>query len=239
MTEIDFSSIEALTFDCYGTLIDWERGILNALQPVFAPHAIEAEEDELLECYAKHEAALEAGEYLAYREILGRSLRGVCADFGCTPSEQDIVEFSESVGVWPAFPDSATALRRLAQRFKLGVITNCDDDLFARSNKRLGVSFDWIVSAQTARSYKPSLNNFEVAFGTIEVPRERILHVAQSLYHDHVPAKQLGLSTVWINRRHDKPGFGATPDAKATPDLTVPDMSTFAELAVAPDGVRA
>ncbi len=196
MSEIDFSSFDALTFDCYGTLIDWERGILNALQPVLAPHAIEGEEDELLERYAKHEAALETGEYLPYREILARSLAGLCADFGVIPSEQDVAEFSESVGVWPAFPDSAAALRRLAKRFKLGVITNCDDDLFARSNKRLGVSFDWIVSAQTARSYKPSLNNFEVAFDTIEVSRERILHVAQSLYHDHVPAKQLGLNTV-------------------------------------------
>jgi 2-haloacid dehalogenase len=238
MSEIDFSSFDALTFDCYGTLIDWERGILNALQPVVAPQAIEAEEDELLERYATHEAALEAGEYLAYREILARSLRGLCADFGFTPSEQDVAEFSESVGVWPAFPDSATALQRLAERFKLGVITNCDDDLFARSNKRLGVSFDWIVSAQTARSYKPSLNNFEVAFDAIDVSRERVLHVAQSLYHDHVPAKQLGLSTVWINRRHAKSGFGATPEAKATPDMTVPDMRTFAELADAPDGVR-
>jgi 2-haloacid dehalogenase len=230
MSEIDFSGFDALTFDCYGTLIDWERGILNALQPVLAPQAIEAEEDELLERYAKHEAALEVGEYVSYREILARSLRGLCADFGFTPSEQEVAEFSESVGVWPAFPDSAAALRRLAERFKLGVITNCDDDLFARSNKRLGVGFDWIVSAQTARSYKPSLNNFEVAFDTIEVSRERILHVAQSLYHDHVPAKQLGLSTVWVNRRHDRSGFGATPEAKATPDMTVPDMRTLAEL---------
>ena len=239
MSEIDFSSIDALTFDCYGTLIDWERGILNALQPVLAPQAIEAGEQELLERYARHEAGLEAGEYLPYREVLARSLRGLCADLGFTPADEDVAEFSESVGIWPAFPDSAGALRRLAERFRLGVITNCDDDLFARSNRRLGVSFDWIVSAQTARSYKPSLNNFEVAFTTIELPRERILHVAQSLYHDHVPAKQFGLSTVWINRRHDRSGFGATPEAHATPDLTVPDMRTFADLAVPHDGLRA
>jgi 2-haloacid dehalogenase len=232
MSEIDFSSFDALTFDCYGTLIDWERGILNALQPVLAPQAIEAGEEELLARYARHEAGLEAGEYLPYREILARSLRGLCADLGFSPTDEDVAEFSESVGVWPAFPDSAGALRRLAERFKLGVITNCDDDLFARSNRRLGVSFDWIVSAQTARSYKPSLNNFEVAFTTIEVPRERILHVAQSLYHDHVPAQQFGLSAAWINRRHDRSGFGATPKAHATPDLTVPDMRTFADLAV-------
>ena len=233
MSKIDYGSFDALTFDCYGTLIDWERGILNALQPVLSPRGIDEGEDEVLERYAGHEAALEAGAYLPYREILARSLRGLCADFGFTPSAEDVAEFSDSVGVWPAFPDSAAALRGLAERFKLGVITNCDDNLFARSNKRLGVTFDWIVSAQRAGSYKPSLNNFEIAFATIDVARERILHVAQSLYHDHVPAKKLGMSTVWINRRHDKPGFGATPEAVATPDATFPDMRAFAEEAVA------
>jgi 2-haloacid dehalogenase len=181
MSEIDFSRVDALTFDCYGTLIDWERGILNSLRPVLAPEGIEAGEDALLERYAKHEAALEAGTYLSYRDILARSPRALCRDFGFPPSDVDVAEFSNSVGAWPAFPDSASALRRLAGRFKLAVITNGDDDLFVRSNRRLGVSFDWIVSAQTAGSYKPSPNNFAVAFDTIDVPRERILHVAQSL----------------------------------------------------------
>ena len=108
---------------------------------------------------------------------------------------------------WPAFPDSAEALARLKERFRLGVITNCDTDLFAASNERLGVAFDWVVTAELARSYKPSLRNFELAFETIPVPRERILHVAQSLFHDHVPAKALGLTTVWIDRRHDRRGL--------------------------------
>jgi 2-haloacid dehalogenase len=113
------------------------------------------------------------------------------------------------------------------------VITNCDDDLFAASNRRLGVAFDWIVTAEQAGSYKPDPHNFELAFERIGLPRERILHVAQSLYHDHVPARRLGLATAWIDRRHDRPGFGATPPAEAAPDLTVPDMATFAELATA------
>ncbi len=120
-------------------------------------------------------------------------------------------------------PDSAMVLRRLAARFQLAVITNCDDDLFARSNRRLGVAFDWIITAQQAGSYKPSPRNFELAFETIREPRPRILHVAQSLYHDHVPAKRLGMTTVWINRRADRKGSGATPPASATPDLTVPE----------------
>ena len=232
MSAIDFSRFDALTFDCYGTLIDWEQGILNALQPALAPHRIEATADELLELYASHEAALEAGAYLRYRDVLTGSLRGLCGDLGFEPTDGDAREFSQSVGNWPAFHDTAPALHRLGGRFKLGVITNCDDDLFARSNERLGVTFDWIVTAEQAQCYKPSLVPFELAFATIGVPRDRILHVAQSLYHDHVPAQQLGLTTVWVDRRQDRPGFGATPAASATPDLTVPDMQTLAAVAL-------
>ena len=232
MAEIDLTHFDALTFDCYGTLIDWEQGILNALQPVLAPHGIDASEDALLERYAGHEAALEAGDYLPYRDVLAGSLRGLCEGYDFSPSVADADGFSQAVGAWPAFHDTAVALRRLSERFRLGVITNCDRDLFALSNRRLGVTFDWIVTAEDARSYKPCLTPFEVAFATIDVPRDRVLHVAQSLYHDHVPAKQLGLTTVWVDRRHDRPGFGATPEASATPDLTVPDMRTLADVAL-------
>ena len=118
-------------------------------------------------------------------------------------------------------------------RYRLGVLTNCDDDLFAASERRLGITFEWVVTAQQCGSYKPSERNFERLFARVDVPRDRILHVAQSLYHDHVPARRLGMSTVWIDRRHDRPGTGATPPADATPDATFPDMATFAAAAVA------
>ena len=228
---IDFAAFDVLTFDCYGTLIDWETGIEASLRAVLEPRDIAVDPDRLLELYAGHEAAAEAGPYLRYREVLQRGLIGVAADLGFTPTAQEIERFSGSVGDWPAFADSAAALARLKSRFRLGVITNCDDDLFAASNRRLGVTFDWIVTAQQVGSYKPNVGNFEVAFERIDVPRERILHVAQSLFHDHVPAKALGMTTVWVDRRHDRAGFGATPPASATPDLTVPDMTTLAELA--------
>ena len=231
MQELDLGAFDALTFDCYGTLIDWEAGIAAGLRPVAQAHGAGASDDELLEAYARHEAALEGGEYLTYREILARSLRGVGEDLGFAPSDAEEAAFADSVGDWPAFPDSAEALARLKRRFKLGVITNCDDDLFARSNQRLGVEFDWIVTAQQARAYKPSPRPFELAFSVIEVPRERILHVAQSLYHDHVTAKALGMTTVWIDRRRGRPGSGATPPADATPDLTLPDLRSLADLA--------
>jgi 2-haloacid dehalogenase len=232
MAPIDFSRFDAITFDCYGTLIDWEQGILNALQPVLAPQGVDASEDELLERYARHEAELEAGDYLPYRDVLARSLRALCEELGFSASYEDARGFAEAIGDWPAFHDTAPALRRLHERFKLGVITNCDRDLFALSNRRLGVAFDWVVTAEAARAYKPSLAPFELAFATIDVPRERILHTAQSLFHDHVPAKELDLSTVWVDRRHDRDGFGATPPASAAPDVTVPDMKTLADVAL-------
>jgi len=229
---LDFDRFDAITFDCYGTLIDWEAGILNALQPVLAPRGVETAPDELLERYARHEAGLEAGGYLPYREILARALRGLCDELGVAPSEAEGDAFAQAIADWPAFPDTAAALRRLHTRFRLGVITNCDRDLFALSNRRLGNTFDWVVTAEDARAYKPGLRPFELAFETIDVPRERILHAAQSLFHDHVPAGQLGLASVWVDRRHDREGFGATPPASASPNLVVPDMATLARLAV-------
>jgi len=230
---IDFADVDALTFDCYGTLIDWEAGIARALGVMLASGGVTADRDELLERFAGHEAPLEAGPYRRYREVLAEAGRRIGRDYGVEPSDEALEAFGASVGDWPAFPDSAAALARLAERFRLGVITNCDDDLFALSNRRLGVAFDWIITAEQARSYKPDPRNFALAFARIDVPRERIVHVAQSLYHDHVPAKALGLTTIWIDRRRDRPGFGATPPAEATPDLVLPDMASLAAAALA------
>jgi 2-haloacid dehalogenase len=232
MAGLDFARFDALTFDCYGTLIDWEAGILAGLRRVLDPHGVAATDDELLETYARAEAELEAGSYRPYREVLGEGLRRVARANGLEATRDEVTAFGGSVGEWPAFPDSAAALGRLAARFRLGVITNCDDDLFAESNRRLDVAFDWVVTAQQVGSYKPDPRNFEIALERIDVPRERVLHVAQSLFHDHVPARKLGIATAWIDRRRGRGGFGATPPAEATPDLAVADMATFAERAL-------
>jgi 2-haloacid dehalogenase len=229
---LDFGRFEALTFDCYGTLIDWETGIARALRAALGA-GVPSSDDDLLELYGRHESELEAGPYLRYREILSRACVGVGRAYGIEATDAAAQRFGASVADWPAFPDSADALARLATRFRLGVLTNCDDDLFALSEKRLGVRFDWVVTAQQVRSYKPNPQHFLVAFERMDVPRDRILHVAQSLFHDHVPARRLGLATAWIDRRHDRPGSGATPPATATPDLTAADMATFADLALA------
>ena len=170
MTASDFGRFEALTFDCYGTLIDWETGLTNAFKPIFRGRGVEAPADAVLERFAVHEAAAEAGPYRRYRDVLALALRGVTAEYGVEPTADEIEAFSGSVGEWPAFPDTAAALARLKERFKLGVITNCDDDLFAASLPRLGVAFDWVVTAQQVGAYKPSTRNFELAFERIGPP---------------------------------------------------------------------
>jgi 2-haloacid dehalogenase len=232
MAALDFDGFDVLTFDCYGTLIDWERGILAALRAPLAAHGIAAADEDVLGAFARHEAEVEAGPYRPYREVLGAVLEAMLGHFGAEPSAEERAAFGGSVADWPAFADSPTALAKLHERFKLAVITNCDDDLFAASEAKLGLTFDWVVTAQQAKRYKPNPRGFELMFERVGLPPARILHVAQSLYHDHVPAKRLGLSTVWVDRRAGRPGFGATPPAEASPDLTVPDMATLASVAV-------
>jgi 2-haloacid dehalogenase len=232
MTDLDFDRFDVLTFDCYGTLIDWEAGLLAALRAPLGSRGIEAPDDALLEAFGRHESELEAGAYKPYREILAGVLDAMLAHHGAEATKEERAAFGGSVADWPPFPDSVAALARLHERFKLGVITNCDDDLFAASEAKLGVTFDWVVTAQQAKRYKPNPRGFELMFERVGLPPSRILHVAQSLFHDHVPAQRLGLSTVWVDRRAGRQGSGATPPAEASPDLTVPDMATLASLAV-------
>jgi 2-haloacid dehalogenase len=227
---LDFSQKEVLSFDCYGTLIDWETGLSEVLRPILERHGIKLETEQMLEEFGRYEAQLEAGPYQTYRQILAGVLQNFGQHYQFQPTEQELEQFSNSVGDWPAFADSPSALAALKQRFRLAIISNVDDDLFARSNQKLGVEFDWIITAQQVQSYKPSKHNFEVAFARIGLPTSRWVHVAQSLFHDHLPAKELGLETVWVNRRQGKAGGGATPPAQAAPDLEVPDLATLARL---------
>ena len=170
-TEMDFADFDALTFDCYGTLIDWETGISNALRPI----AGDQRPRTLLEALRSARGGARGRAVSAVRRGAAR----VCASGWGRRRPSRRRAFGQSVRDWPAFPDSPEALARLKTRFKLGVITNCDDDLFAASNEKLGVEFDWVITAEQARGYKPRTENFEFAFERIDVPRERILHVAQ------------------------------------------------------------
>ena len=233
MADLDYGAFDALTFDCYGTLIDWEAGILAALRSIPALATLDGE--TLLDEYANAEAALEAGPYRRYREIAGEAMAAVAQAHDGEPTADDVARLGRSVVDWPPFGDSHDALVKLKTRFRLGVLTNCDDDLFAASNRRLGITFDWIVTAQQVGSYKPDERNFAALverLGADGVPKPRILHVAQSLFHDQAPAQRLGFRSVWIDRRHDRPGSGATPPADAPPDATYPSMAAFAAAAV-------
>lgn len=220
---------EVLTFDCYGTLIDWETGIIQAFRPIFEAQGLSIHEDDILERYGKEEARAEAGSYQPYTQILATAMQGVCAQFKIPPTSDVVDQFVNSIANWPAFSDTPEALKALQQRFKLVVVSNIDDELFALSQVKLGVTFNDVITAQQVKSYKPALAHFQVALQRINLPLDRILHVAQSLFHDHVPAKQMGLQTVWVNRRTGKSGSGATPAAQAMPDLEVPDLKTLVD----------
>jgi len=227
---IDWASIDVLSFDCYGTLIDWEAGILTSLRRLLGGAV--APDNALLEAYARHEARLEAGPWRPYRQVLTESLVATLGERGVAVPSAARTALGGSVADWPAFSDSVAALARLRTRFGLAVITNCDNDLFDSSDARLGRPFTWRITAQQVGSYKPARRNFEFALGRIGLPPDKIVHVAQSLYHDHAPAQAMGLRTVWVNRRHGQAGFGATPPAAARPHVTVPDMASLAELLV-------
>ncbi|MDA0329529.1 MAG: haloacid dehalogenase type II [Gemmatimonadetes bacterium] len=227
---IDFHRFEALTFDCYGTLIDWERGIQDALSVLLEGATEVPSRQKLLELFGRYESEAEHGSFKSYRQVLTAVALRMGAACGLDPDRGRADGFAASVGVWPPFPDTVDALRALSERYRLAIVSNVDDDLFAKSADMLGVSFSEIVTAQQVESYKPAPAHFLEALRRLDLPVERVLHVAQSLYHDIAPAKQLGLTCVWVNRRAGRAGGGATPPAVVTPDLEVPDLASLARL---------
>lgn len=225
---LDFSRFEILTFDCYGTLINWEGGILRCLRRIVAEHGQEIDDATILRLYGDFEASAEQGEYWSYREVLNSIVRQFGKQFGFAPSEEQVRSLAESLKEWKPWPDTVEALRSLESRFRLAIISNVDDDLFAATRPQLKVEFSQIVTAQQAQAYKPSLKIFELALRRIDVPAHRILHVGQSLYHDVIPAQSLGLATVWVNRPSARKGVGAVKAAEAQPDLQVISVEELA-----------
>src|SRR4029077_1839681 len=202
----------AMSFDCYGTLIDWETGIANALRPWAIRNGVDLDDQALIAAHGRYETHVqdEMPDAL-YPLILGETMRRVGVELGAPVTEADVEAYGNSVKDWPAFPDTAAALQRLATKFKLIIVSNIDRASFAASNPRLGVRFDAIVTAEDVGSYKPQRGHFDQLFRELDrlgVARERLVHVAESLFHDHQPAAALGLPSVWIHRRHDKGGSG-------------------------------
>lgn len=234
----EFAAFKALSFDCYGTLIDWETGITDALRPWAQRHDLTASRDDLLGAFSANETAVQTEHPTArYPDVLAEVLRRIGAQLGTDVSDVEAAAFGASVGDWPAFPDSPDALRRLQSRFALIILSNVDRASFAASNRRLGVDFDDVITAQDVGSYKPMPRNFEVLLEHVDargLRRGQLLHVAESLYHDHVPARAAGLRSVWIHRRHAVDGFGATPapSDRIMPEWRFESMTAFADAAV-------
>jgi 2-haloalkanoic acid dehalogenase type II len=234
---LDPDAFDVLTFDCYGTLIDWETGIANALRPWAVRSGIDLDDQSLIAAHGRYETHVQDEMPTAlYPIILGETLRRVGAELGAPVTDDDAVTYGDSVKDWPAFPDTAEALQRLATKFKLIIVSNIDRASFAASNPRLGVTFDAIVTAEDVGSYKPHREHFDRLFEEIErlgVAREQLVHVAESLFHDHQPAAALGLPSVWIHRRHGKGGTGATavPSGAVSPTWTFTSMAELAEVA--------
>ena len=227
---LDFSRFEILSFDCYGTLINWEEGILRCLHRVLTAYGKDADDATILQLYGDFEARAEQGEYRCYRDVLQSVVKQFGEQLGFAPTGHETRSLPKSLPNWKPWPDTVSALRELKQRFRLGIVSNVDDDLFAATLPQLGVKFDQIITAQRAGAYKPSLKIFELALRRIGVPAHRILHVGQSIYHDVLPAQSLGLATVWVNRPSPRTGVGAVKAAEGQPDLQV---SSLAELASA------
>jgi 2-haloacid dehalogenase len=232
---LDLTRFKILTFDCYGTMIDWETGIFSALRPILAAHGKKITDSALLELYSELEASAETltekGQFLRYRDVLQSVVRGFGERLGFSPSDAEARSLPESIANWQPFPDTVEALRKLKARYQLAVISNVDDDLFASTAPKLGVAFDQVITAQQARCYKPCIRIFELAEERMGVSREQWLHVGQSIYHDVIPAQSLGIATVWVNRPSPRPGAGAATAAAGKPDLEVPNMQTLAKLA--------
>jgi 2-haloacid dehalogenase len=229
---LDFSRFEVITFDCYGTLIDWESGILSALRRVLLAHGKAIDDSSLLNLYGEFEQFSEQGEYRPYREVLRAVMNQFGVELQFTPTPEETSSLGNSLPGWIPWPDTVDALRRLKTRFRLAILSNIDDDLFAATRPQLSVAFDEVITAQQAQAYKPSSKIFELALSRIGAPAHRVLHVGQSIYHDVIPAQALGLATVWVNRPSARPGVGAVKRAEANPDLTVTSLSDLAELAV-------
>ena len=229
------SGFKALTFDCYGTLIDWETGMFEALKRLTAKLEPALPRNAILEAHGRHEASQQlTTPTMRYRELLAVVYKRLAEEWSIPVTWEECRAYGNSVGNWPAFPDSAAALAYLKRHYKLVILSNVDNESFALSNKRLGVAFDAIYTAEDIGSYKPAMRNFDYMLSkleTLSLGKPDILHTAESLFHDHAPANAFGLANAWIHRRHADEGFGATRDPGTMPkfDFKFTSLAALAE----------
>ena len=224
---------KALTFDVYGTLIDWETGMINGLKPLTDRLPQPKSRNEILEAHAFHESTTQRYTPAKnYQDILATVYKRLAEEWGLTASRDETQVYGRSVEHWPAFPDSAEALAYLKDHFKLIVLSNVDNASFAFSNAKLGDPFHATYVAQDIGSYKPDLRNFDYMLENLSrlgIDKEDILHTAESMFHDHGPANKLGLANCWIYRRYDQEGFGATMNPGDMPTYNL-RFNSMAEL---------
>jgi 2-haloalkanoic acid dehalogenase type II len=230
------SDFRVLTFDCYGTLIDWESGMNAALKPLVDKVQRQLSRDEVLEAHARHESSQQTTTPAKrYSELLAVVYKRLAEEWGVAAAWDECRAYGRSIKDWPAFPDSAEALKYLKQHYKLVILSNVDNESFAYSNRKLGVEFDAVFTAEDIGSYKPSPRNFEYMLDKLAqrgIQKSNILHTAESLFHDHAPANQFGLASCWIHRRHEHGGFGATMNPGKAPRTDF-RFTSMAELAKA------
>ncbi len=227
---LDFSRYEWISFDCYGTLVDWETGISDAVAAIFARHRVRKSRDEILALFASSEPRVQSsGEFLEYRRVLRDVMQIMAWEASIRLTASEAESLPDSLPRWPIFPEAPESLKQLQSRYRLAIISNVDGDLFHQSEEALGIKFSSVMTSQRARSYKPDLNNFHEAQELMGVERDRWLHVGESLYHDVGPANQLGIDCVWV-KRPDRGGGTRLTDA--VPALEVPDLNALAEMAV-------
>ena len=225
---LDGDQFEWLSFDCYGTLIDWESGICGAVSSVLDRHGVHKSSPEILAMFSEIEPRVQArSDYLRYRDVLHMVMQSIAIELNLALSDNELDSLAKSLPKWPVFADVIEALQTLKDRYKLAVISNVEDDLFASTAKVLQVEFDVVVTAEQVRSYKPALRNFNVASERMGVRKESWLHVAESLYHDIGPANQLGIKSVWVNRTDRG---GGTRHTEALPDLVLPDLKSLTSI---------
>jgi 2-haloacid dehalogenase len=225
---LDFSQFKAITFDCYGTLIDWERGLLAAMRSILQAHETSITDAEILSLYSELEPKAQ-NPYRRYRDVLVQVAREFGKRLGFPVSGDEAQSLPDSLKNWQPFPDTNPALARLNTKYKLAIISNTDDELFAATSKHFNIKFDEVITAEQAKAYKPSLAPFQLALQRLGLSKDEVLHAGQSVFHDVLPAQSFGLASVLVTRR----GFGATKPTHGIPDLMVPDLRTLAELAVA------
>lgn len=226
---LDFSRYEWLSFDCYGTLVDWETGITDAVAAIFARHRVRKSREEILALFADAEPKVQSsGEFLEYRRVLRDVMQIMAWEVSIRLRPEEAEALPDFLPQWPIFPEAPESLKQLQSRYKLAIISNVDDELFQRSEEALGIKFSAVITSQQARSYKPDLNNFHEAQERMGIERDRWLHVGESLYHDIGPANRLGIDSVWV-KRPDR--GGGTRPTDAVPSLTVPDLNALTEAA--------